>query len=114
MLILEENEVTSMSKQGNDASTIGQWIGERIWGLVFLLSILILGALWLMNTQSPKSPTTYAECMIQKNAKVIETYPQQCMIDGKSFTSPINDVVLPESFDTPGEAYLCSEEGEDC
>ncbi len=78
-------------------------------GVLLAIALLLVLVTAALLARSSSIPNSYAECMTRKDAKVLETYPQQCVVDGKSFTSPINDTVIPELGETPGEAEACSE-----
>lgn len=62
--------------------------------LTVLLGIIVFGALggvayvvW-SRQESSKTVIDYATCAQQKDAKILETYPEQCVFDGQTFTNP--------------------------
>lgn len=61
---------------------------------VLLFSIIAL-VIWAV-IQEQKTPTSFAECVTYKDAKLLESYPEQCVVKGKSFTNPDQKVVMPE------------------
>ena len=61
---------------------------------VLLFTIVAL-AIWAV-IQSRQTPTSFASCVTYKDAKLLESYPEQCVVKGKSFVNPDQKVVLPE------------------
>ena len=67
--------------------------------LVGLLSVLLFTIIALVIwavIQEQKTPTNFAECVLDKDAKILQSYPEQCVADGKSFTNPNQKVIQPE------------------
>lgn len=61
------------------------------WIALFILctlSVLLLIAIYLALTSSTEPPRSYSDCIKDKDALIRETYPEQCVVDGKSFTNP--------------------------
>lgn len=61
---------------------------------VLLFTIIAL-SVWAV-IQSRQTPTSFAGCVTYKDAKLLESYPEQCVAKGKSFVNPDQKVVLPE------------------
>lgn len=62
--------------------------------LVVILGIVLFGALagvgyFVWNSQkSTKTVVDYVTCAQQKDARILETYPEQCVFGGQTFTNP--------------------------
>lgn len=71
---------------------------KQITFLVGLLGVLLFTitalVIWAV-IQEQKTPTSFAECVTYKDAKLLESYPEQCVVNGKSFANPDQKVVLP-------------------
>lgn len=72
---------------------------KQLTFLVGLLGVLLFAIIALVIwavIQEQKTPSSFAECVTYKDAKLLESYPEQCVVKGKSFTNPDQKVVLPE------------------
>lgn len=72
---------------------------KQLTFLVGLLGVLLFTIIALVIwavIQEQKTPASFAECVTYKDAKLLESYPEQCVVKGKSFTNPDQKVVLPE------------------
>jgi hypothetical protein len=61
------------------------------WIALFTLcaiSVLLLVVIYLGLINSKEPVQSYNDCINSKNALIRETYPVQCVVDGKSFTNP--------------------------
>lgn len=59
-------------------------------GVIVLLIVIVTVAFFLNKDQ--KVPTSFEECKARSDAKILETYPEQCVVDGKTFTGPENQL----------------------
>jgi hypothetical protein len=64
-----------------------KWIFFLVVVLGVLLVTIIALVIWAVITET-KKPTSFAECVSKKDAKILESYPEQCVVDGVSFTNP--------------------------
>jgi len=59
--------------------------------LVVLLAAIVIaffvGQHIYSARKAVKSVTDYADCIKQRGAKLLQTYPEQCVFDGKTFTN---------------------------
>ncbi len=78
-----------------------------LWGFVAALVLLIAGALIFTELQSKnkQSITTFEECK-EATGEIAESYPEQCFINGMSFSNPDQKVEQP----TDGYIGLSEEE----
>lgn len=59
-------------------------------GALCALSVVLLFAIYvaIMKPTTNKDPANYSECMKNKDALLRATYPEQCVVNGKSFINP--------------------------
>lgn len=70
-----------------------------IFVLLIIGALLITATIWVvLNKKSAVS--SYAECIKQKSAKILESYPKQCVYGGKSFSNPSQSVTPPQTINT--------------
>ncbi|MGZ6005426.1 MAG: hypothetical protein ACXWLH_04720 [Candidatus Saccharimonadales bacterium] len=96
--------------------------GAVEWMLLVILLAAIGGAgyyVWHRSNQTKKlnAISTFAECKADKDSKILESFPEQCVTkDGKSFTGPSQQTqpkaVNPEDqttnwylYETPGKEF---------
>jgi hypothetical protein len=88
-----------MNKEIEEAKKSIRRTRIQITFLVGLLGVLLFTIIALVIwaiIQEQKTPTSFAECVTYKDAKILESYPEQCVVKGKSFANPDQKVVLPE------------------
>lgn len=88
-----------MNKEIEEAKKSIRRTRKQITFLVGLLGVLLFTIIALVIwaiIQEQKTPTTFAECVADKDSKLLESYPEQCVVKGKSFTNPEQKVALPE------------------
>ena len=61
------------------------------WALLALLIIVALGLMsataYFLIHKDPKV-ANYQDCLNTKNAKILETSPEQCVVNGQTFVNP--------------------------
>ena len=65
---------------------------NKLWiflAIALAASILLMVGIYigLMRDSNTAKATNYAECAKAKGAVLLETYPEQCVVDGKSFAN---------------------------
>lgn len=61
--------------------------------LVFIILLAAIGIAFFVGQhiysarKAAKAVTDYAACIKQRGAKLLETHPEQCVFDGKTFTN---------------------------
>lgn len=62
------------------------------WILLVILCALAIGLLVslaavIINKKSSPAVSSYADCVKARGAKILQTYPEVCLVDGKNFTN---------------------------
>lgn len=88
-----------MNKELEEAKKSIRKTRKLLTFLVGLLGVLLFTIIALVVwavIQEQKTATTFEQCVLDKDARMLESYPEQCVVDGKSFTNPNQKIVLPE------------------
>lgn len=78
---------------------------STIWAIGVLIAIVILAgvATYILSLRDSATISTFAECKAAGGA-ILETYPEQCRIYGKSYTNQLQpDIQQPK---TDGSEYI--------
>lgn len=61
--------------------------------IIFVILVAAIGVAFFVGQhiysarKAAESVVDYAQCIKQRGAKLLETYPEQCVLDGKTFTN---------------------------
>jgi hypothetical protein len=100
-----------MNKELQEAQKTLRSTRKLIFFLVVVLGVLLVTiialVIWAVISET-KKPTNFAECVSKSDAKILESYPEQCVVDGVSFTNPNQkvEVALPEPEPLTSEDWL--------
>ncbi len=68
-----------------------KWIA--LIALFVLAGLLFVAIFIVLTNQKPKAVVVnYADCTKAKDAKLLETYPEQCVVGGKTYVNPTQKV----------------------
>lgn len=75
-------------------------------GLLGVLLFAIIGLVIWAIIQERQTPASFAECVTDKDAKILESYPEQCVVDSKTFANPAQKAVEETKEELSSDAWL--------